>query len=485
MFSFHTLHQIVSLTGINFNTRSIIGFVELTIVPSKDNLKDIRLNAKQCKIYKVILNGKIEPVFQYGDPMLEVCKEDSNIRDLDTYAKTHFEECSGVDPDLNRGELSVVIPKEAKERGFIKEGKPLKVGIEFSLESPHGGIHFVLPEKESESEKNKKPQPTGTQIKEKTMAEKASHLFTASHENSSRLWFPCVDSFSEICTWKLEFTVDESMTAISCGELLEVVYTPDLKRKTFHYSLNIPTAAPNIGLAVGPFEIYVDPNMHEVTHFCLPHLLPLLKFTSKWLHECIVFFESNLRTRFPYSCYKQVFVDESYSEFTCYASMSILNTSLLTSSAVIDQVYLTRKVMAETIACQFYGCYIDIDRWSDRWLKKGLSMYLMGLYIKKTFGNNEYRFMIHQEMDKVVKYEEKHGGIVLDRSMPPQNLPPMRGEAHKIPKIEENSFAFSPDNLNTASPEFLEAMAMKAHIVIRMLESRLVFLLFFFHFSSC
>ena len=110
------------------------------------------------------------------------------------------------------------------------------------------------------------------------------------------------------------------------------------------FSLNIPTAAPNIGLAVGPFEIYVDPNMHEVTHFCLPHLLPLLKFTSKWLHECIVFFESNLRTRFPYSCYKQVFVDECYSEFTSYASMSILNTSLLTSSAIIDQVYITRKV---------------------------------------------------------------------------------------------------------------------------------------------
>ena len=110
------------------------------------------------------------------------------------------------------------------------------MGIEFSLESPNGGIHFVLPQMD---EKTKKPSGSGppTAIKEKTMAEKAAHLFTASHENSSRLWFPCVDSFSEICTWKLEFTVDESMTAISSGELLEVVYTPDLKRKTFHYRL--------------------------------------------------------------------------------------------------------------------------------------------------------------------------------------------------------------------------------------------------------
>ena len=128
--------------------------------------------------------------------------------------------------------------------------------------------------------------------------------------------------------------------------------------------------------------------------------------------------------------------------------------------------------MAETIACQFYGCYITIDRWSDRWLKKGLSMYLMGLYIQKTFGNNQYRHLIHKEMESVVNYEEKHGGIVLDRSMPPQNIPPMRGEVNKIPKIEENPFSFSPDNLNTASPEFLDAMAKKAHLVIRMLENR-------------
>ena len=55
----------------------------------------------------------------------------------------------------------------------------------------------------------------------------------------------------KVCTWKLEFTVDASMTAVSCGDMMEVVYTQDLRRKTFHYVLPVPTAAPNIGLAVG------------------------------------------------------------------------------------------------------------------------------------------------------------------------------------------------------------------------------------------
>lgn len=96
-------------------------------------------------------------------------------------------------------------------------------------------------------------------------------MFTYGWENSSRLWFPCIDSYSEVllggldwignptnlflttqvCTWKLEFTVDAAMTAVSCGDLVEVVYTQDLRRKTFHFVLSMPTAAPNIGLAVG------------------------------------------------------------------------------------------------------------------------------------------------------------------------------------------------------------------------------------------
>lgn len=60
-----------------------------------------------------------------------------------------------------------------------------------------------------------------------------------------------MDSFSELCTWKLEITVDMFMVAVSCGDLIETVYTSDLRQKTYHYYLSVPTSAPNIALAVG------------------------------------------------------------------------------------------------------------------------------------------------------------------------------------------------------------------------------------------
>ena len=35
---------------------------------------------------------------------------------------------------------------EAFARGYVSKEKPLKVGVEFSLVEPQGGIHFVVPE---------------------------------------------------------------------------------------------------------------------------------------------------------------------------------------------------------------------------------------------------------------------------------------------------------------------------------------------------
>lgn len=41
------------------------------------------------------------------------------------------------------------------------------------------------------------------------------------------------------------------LTAIAPGELIDTKLSPDGKQKTHFYDLAVPTAAPNIGLAVG------------------------------------------------------------------------------------------------------------------------------------------------------------------------------------------------------------------------------------------
>ena len=84
-----------------------------------------------------------------------------------------------------------------------------------------------------------------------------------------------------------------------------------------------------------------------------------------------------------------------------------MSTNLLHSSAIIDQVFTTRRLTAEAVAQQFYGCFITTEKCSDLWLKKGIAAYLAGLFVKKTFGNNEYRHMVHEQMQRVVRYSRK------------------------------------------------------------------------------
>ncbi|KAJ1521858.1 hypothetical protein ONE63_002203 [Megalurothrips usitatus] len=449
---FKLAHQIVSLTGISFQRKSIIGFVELTIVPLKEYIRHIKLNAKQSRIYRVSLNDEYEAPFQYFDPFLDICQSDPTQRSMEHFASAHLTAALQIDPDNNAGELVISLPVEAQH--LVREGQPLRVGIEFSLEQPQGGIQFVVPDIEG------------------TPKEKGAHMFTYGH--SSRLWFPCIDSFAEPCTWKLELTVDECMTAISCGDLVEVVYTPDMRRKTFHYVLSTPASAPNIALAVGPFEMFVDPYMHEVTHFCLPQLLPLLKVSAKYMHEALEYYEETLSTRYPYTCYKQVFVDETPDEVSAYATMSILRVDLLHSSAIIDQTYITRKAMALAIAEQFFGCFISMQNWGDNWLPQGIASYLCGLYSKKNFGNNEYREWVRAELEEVIKYEETYGGIVLDPSQQPAPLPVSSTSSPMPPQRNSpQPFYFSTRSLHTMSPKYLEMQRKKAHLIMRMLADRI------------
>ncbi|KAH8242480.1 hypothetical protein KR032_007720, partial [Drosophila birchii] len=449
-------HQVVSLTGISFERKSIIGVVELTIVPNSENLRLIRLNAKQMRIYSVLLNDVCQATFVYFDSFQDITQKEPKSRSLEVYSNHHLKAAQVTDPDANNGELFITVPPEGYS--MIQEGQGLRIRIEFSLENPKNGVHFVIPPASTDEE---------TQIN-------CSHMFTNCYENSTRLWFPCVDSFADPCTWRLEFTVDKNLTAVSCGELVEVIMTPDLRRKTFHYTVTTPVCAPNIALAVGQFEIYVDPHMHEVTHFCLPGMLPLLKNTVRYLHEAFEFFEETLSTRYPFSCYKQVFVDELDTDISAYATMSIVSVNLLHSIAIIDQTYVSRTFMSRAVAEQFFGCFITSHHWSDTWLAKGIAEYLCGLYSRKCFGNNEYREWVQSELARVVRYEEQYGGIILDCSQPPAPLPVAgTNTAAAASKQQEIIHYFPIKSLHTVSPKYVEAMRRKAHLVIRMLEHRI------------
>ncbi len=306
-------------------------------------------------------------------------------------------------------------------RDLIKQGKTIKLAIEFFIEKPTGGIRFILNRGYEESH-----------------VKTNSYLYTI--ENQSSCWFPCIQSYNECCTWKLEITCDEELEVAASGALIEteilneaslsdtlnrtgleangigigIAQQHNVKRKRFHYFLSQPTSAPNIGFCVGRFEVISDVNMAEISCYGEPELIELVRNSTSFLSEIFEFYEDLLSVTFPQSAYKLIFCYDVESECLHYSGLSILNVNLLTSSQIIDQTMLTRRIVANAVARQFFGCFITMFDWHSWWLLTGIAQFVTCLFIKKMMGNNEYKYIVYQEMREVCAYEREQGYILLD-----------------------------------------------------------------------
>jgi len=90
-----------------------------------------------------------------------------------------------------------------------------------------------------------------------------------------------MDDWRMKCKWSIRLAVAPSLVAVSCGQLKEQGLTPDKHHMVFHYIVNEPTPACYIGLAVGPFEALVCPDIPSVTYFTLPGMQTLVSSTVR------------------------------------------------------------------------------------------------------------------------------------------------------------------------------------------------------------
>ncbi|CDW56052.1 RNase T and Dus and Peptidase M1 domain containin g protein [Trichuris trichiura] len=339
--------------------------------------------------------------------------------------------------------LLVEFPKEVWP--LADEQKLIRVELQFVVEKPETGLRFVILGDSDQS-----------------VTDRACHVYTWKSTNyESRSWFPCVDSPRELCLWNLEVTCDSQLTAVCSGELQVVRVSQDCQKKTFVYQLASPTPACNIGIAIGPFDLFVHTEMNELSNFCLPKLLPLLKHTCSVLHKVFEFFEELLSFRYPYGSYKQVFVYDLPGNCVSYATLTLIDTSFLYHEDVIEQAPITRALMATAVAKQFFGCFVVPFEFKERWLAMGIALYIGMLYQQRFFGNNEFIYQMQNILRNVTTYEKERGELVL---LAQENEPDATA-----------SKACTGDPLSPllCSPRHAEMMLGKATFLFRMLEKRL------------
>ncbi|TBU50053.1 hypothetical protein BD309DRAFT_996445 [Dichomitus squalens] len=455
----YTSHQKVVLE-VDF-TGKLWGYTEITVVPTSKDLKTIHLHARQCDIHSVTVASHPAD-FVHSDPLATLSVSDAT--DVHHHPELKRKVYSALQ-EGDEGELSIAIPKEVSLRqsghraanGLISEAAtpepqtpghpsqplfpvpeftPILVNIGYSIKNPADGIQFVLP---SESYQTRVP-----------------HVYTTpSSPDAARCWVPCVDNLWEKCTWDFEFIVPRSLeqqdvlsededdtadseypTVVICsGELVEQVSHPYNSSKTiFVFSQPTLTSVQHIAWAAGPFHTHAipadlsaaedasgttQPLMHA---FCLPGHESFLTTTVSFMRSAMSFYVNEFGS-YPFGSHKLVFVEELPTQRFDATTLSLVTVDLLYGDDVIDQVYETRHSLCHALACQWIGINIQQKMWSDTWLVNGLGLYITGLFMRKLFGTNEYRYRLKKDMERVIELD---GG-----SMPPicqpQSLDPPDG----------------------------------------------------------
>lgn len=196
----------------------------------------------------------------------------------------------------------------------------------------------------------------------------------------------------------------------------QVAHPNNSNKTIFLFSQSNLTSVQHIAFAAGPFHVHPIPaengsvddaagSSQVLMHaFCLPGHESLLAASTSFLRSAMSFYVTEFGS-YPFGSYKMVFVDEMPTQRFDSATLSLVTIDLLHGDDGIDQVFETRHCLSHALACQWIGINIHQKTWSDIWLVNGLGLYITGLYIRKLLGNNEYRYRLKKDMERVLELD--------------------------------------------------------------------------------
>ncbi|PKI83009.1 hypothetical protein MVES_002777 [Malassezia vespertilionis] len=394
------------------------GYTELTINPTSAALRHIYLNARRAKIARVDCNGH-QASFEYLDTLASHA-----MTDVHAYPHVKRAIYSSMS-QMAQGELCIQLPDAVRpevlhgEQGGEEGFAPIVVHIDYMVDDVHEAMQTVLPTNDAPY--------------------RVPHMYTRpTGPDSARCWVPCVDTLWDRCTWELEFVVprridttdDALRTAaldpdeeeeeeargtqvyvICSGELTEhAVHPHNPEKSIFYYTQAVATSVQHIAFCAGPFVLErispknTDADTCEVLAFCLPEHEHELRNTVGFTWQAIEYISSEYGS-FPFNSFKMVFVDNTLVDCNTASTLAVCSSDLLHPASVIDQAFENRHILSNAVAFQWVGINIIQKTWADTWLIHGLSQHLASMFLRRLLGNNDYRFRMKKDCDRLCAWD--------------------------------------------------------------------------------
>lgn len=202
-----------------------------------------------------------------------------------------------------------------------------------------------------------------------------------------RVWFPCVDNFTDRATYTFNVTCQELRTAVCGGTLTSEINNGD-GTKTYRWELNseIPTYLASV--AVGNYQVYRDTFnalLGEVPVAIYARSTEINNVATSFSHLEQVF--ASFENRFgPYRWSRVGFVGVP---FTGGAMEHAENIAYPNSS--IDGTLNSESLYAHELSHHWFGNLITCSQAGDMWINEGWASYCESIFTESLYGTDAYK----------------------------------------------------------------------------------------------
>lgn len=277
-----------------------------------------------------------------------------------------------IDYQYNGNKISIHLKKEFTRKDtlnlsirYIAKPNELTKGGSDAITSDIG-LYFITP-----TDKNKQ------------------QLWSQGETQANSCWFPTIDSPNEKHTHDIYLRVDNHLTTLSNGEMVEK-FLHDNVQTTYHWKMAKPHAVYLTMIAVGNFVKTIDPNFKdfEVSYYVEPFAAPYAMQIFGRTPEMIRFYENLLGVPYQWNKYSQIAVRE-------YVSGAMENTTatihgdfvLKNPNQIVDNN--DDAVIAHELFHHWFGDLVTCESWANLPLNESFADYSEYLWSNHKYGEDE------------------------------------------------------------------------------------------------
>lgn len=272
---------------------------------------------------------------------------------------------------------------------MLSEGSIFRIAIVYSAK-PRKGFYFIEPD-EYYPKKNLQAWTQGQTIE-------------------SKYWFPCLDHPLVKFESEISVIVPLKFIAISNGKLLmskvqrvkgiSKKRNEEEKKKVFTWTEPNPHPAYLTSVVIGKFVERRETYNQDIELLCYVPEGKKNNAERSFEHtaDMIRFFEEYFDTKYPYSKYSQVTVEDFM-----YSGMENSSCTTLTIDTLHDKKahpdYTSDHLVSHELAHQWFGDLVTCRDWQHIWLNEGFATYCEALYWEASRGIDEFQYYMTQTAD--------------------------------------------------------------------------------------